>query len=236
MTTVPALAVDIAGNLASVERRIADACAASGRDAAQVRLLPVSKTFPVSAILTAVAAGYHRFGENRVQEVVAKTEELGPDAAVEFAVIGPLQSNKAGKLAALAVEFQALDSLRIAAVLDRRLAALGRSLDVLVQMNSSGETTKSGVAPGDVIAFAEQLVDYPRLRPRGLMTLALPGPDVAAVGACFDRMRQVQAGLRAAHVPGVWDELSMGMSGDFELAIAHGSTCVRIGSAIFGAR
>ncbi len=234
--TALASRVDIAGNLAAIERRIAQACAASGRARDEVRLLPVSKTFPVAAILAAVAAGYHRFGENRVQEVVAKNEELGPDSGVEFAVIGPLQSNKAGKLAALAVEFQALDSLRIAAVLDRRLEALERNLDVLVQVNSSGETTKSGLAPADVVAFAGQLVNYPRLRPRGLMTLALPGPDMAAVAACFERMRQVQAALRAARIPGVWDELSMGMSGDFELAIAHGATCVRIGTAIFGGR
>ena len=228
---------EIAERLAGVESRIAAACAASGRDRSEVRLLPVSKRHPVSAILEARDAGLHRFGENTVQEVVAKTAELGPDSGVEFAVIGHLQTNKAAAVADLAAEFQALDSLKLARTLQHRLETADRSLDVLVQVNSSGEASKFGLIPDEVVEFARSLASFDRLRVRGLMTLAWPGPDRALVAACFERMVHAQARLREASVEGMsWDELSMGMSGDFELAIAHGSTCVRIGTAIFGSR
>jgi len=224
----------IAQNLAAIERRIADAALAAGRFATDVRLLPVSKTRPASELAEAMACGYKRFGENRVQEVVAKAAEL-PEA--EWAVIGHLQSNKARQVAELASEFQALDSLELASQLDRRLHTAGRRLDTLIQVNSSGEDSKFGLPPGEVVAFARDLEPFDALRVRGLMTLALPGSDREAVAACFVRMREVQDDLRQAGALGSdWEELSMGMSGDFGLAIAYGATCVRVGTAIFGAR
>lgn len=225
--------VTIAERFAAVERRIASACEQAGREPADVRLLPVSKTRPASDLAEAARLGYRRFGENKVQEVVAKQAELGD--AVEFAVIGPLQSNKVKQVAELAVEFQALSTLKVAESLDRRLQALGRGLDVCVQVNSSGEDTKSGLAPGDVVEFAKRLSDYHSLHITGLMTLAHPDPDRAR--ACFATMVDVQRRLRDATAAGSeWNELSMGMSGDFTDAIAAGATCVRIGTALFGPR
>lgn len=227
----------IAENLRDVEARIAGACERAGRDRGEVRLLPVSKTKPVGAILEARAAGYRRFGESKVQEVVAKSEQLRPGSGVEFAVIGHLQTNKARQVAQLAAEFQALDSLHLAEELDRRCEAAGRRLDVLVQVNSSGEDSKFGLPPEEVLSFAEHLPSFVNLRVRGLMTLALPSPDPGPVLACFDRMLDVQRRLRDAAIEGMsWDDLSMGMTDDFELAIAKGSTCVRVGRAIFGDR
>lgn len=227
----------IAANLAAIRQRIDAACQRAGRDASEVRLLPVSKTQPVAALLEAREAGCLRFGENRVQEIVTKTDELGPDSGIEFALIGHLQTNKAGRAAELAAEFQGLDSLKIAAALDRRLQGLGRSLDVLVQVNTSDEDSKFGLAAAEVPAFAAQLAAFDSLNVRGLMTIAIPGPDMAAVAACFEQLRALRDRLRDDRVAGSeWPELSMGMSGDFELAIEHGSTCVRVGTAIFGAR
>lgn len=224
----------IAERFEAIEERIRDACARVGRDPAEVRLLPVSKTRPASELAEAARLGYRRFGENKVQEVVAKAAELD-GAGIEFAVIGHLQTNKAKQVAELAVEFQALDSHRIAEALDRRLQALGRSLDVCVQVNSSGEDTKSGLAPDEVVEFAKGLDAYHSLRVTGLMTLAHPDP--ARARQCFATMVDVQRRLRDASAAGSeWHELSMGMSGDFTDAIAAGATCVRIGTALFGPR
>lgn len=177
------------------------------------------------------------FGENRVQEVQQKAAALADLPDLRWAVIGPLQTNKAKAVAELAAEFHALDTDKVAAVLDRRLEAAGRTLDVLIQVNSSGEATKSGLAPGRVEAFAETLGAYPNLRVRGLMTLAVQSTDRAEVAACFALTADLRDQLGAnSTLPGSYDELSMGMSGDFDLAIAYGSTCVRVGTAIFGAR
>ena len=150
-------------------------------------------------------------------------------------MIGHVQRNKAALVVALAAELQSLDSLELAAELDRRLAEADRTLDVLVQVNTSREASKSGLEPDQVSEFAVGLRRYPRLVPRGLMTIALPSPDEEQVAACFDRLVAVQQQLRSLDVDG-WDELSMGMSGDFGLAIGRGATCVRIGSALFGPR
>jgi len=226
----------IAANIEAVRARMATACARAGRDVASVRLLPVSKTRPAADVAAAHAAGVVRFGENRVQEALAKAEALA-GTGVEWAIIGPLQVNKAKYVARFASEFQALDRVEVAAELNKRLAVAGRQLDVLIEVNTSGEATKSGVAPGDAVAFAERLVPFDALRVRGLMTIAMPSEDPAVVAPCFETLRDVQARLRDRGVPGQsYDELSMGMSGDFELAIEHGSTVVRVGTAIFGPR
>jgi pyridoxal phosphate enzyme (YggS family) len=227
----------IAANLAAVRARIDAACVGVGRAPESVRLLPVSKTRPVADVLAAHAAGYSRFGENKAQDAAAKVSGLVDVPGLEWVMIGHLQTNKAKLVASFAAEFQALDSLGVAAELDRRLQALGRGLDVLIQVNSSAEESKFGLTPADAPAFARALTPFASLRVRGLMTLALPSPDPAQVAACFARVVDVQQRLRDAALPGqTYDELSMGMSGDFELAIAHGATVVRIGTAVFGAR
>lgn len=227
---------DVVANLQSIRARIAASCAAAGRLPGEVRLLPVSKTMGVDKILALHAAGESMFGENRVQEAEAKANELA-GTGIRWSIVGHLQTNKARNLARFADEFQALDSLRVAAELDKRLQAQGRAIDVFVQVNSSAEPQKFGLPPDEVESFAEQLGAYPSLRVKGLMTLAIFSADPAVVEPCFVRMAELRERLRNHdRAAGSYDELSMGMSGDFELAIAHGATCVRVGEAIFGAR
>ncbi|MGB7962412.1 MAG: YggS family pyridoxal phosphate-dependent enzyme, partial [Propionicimonas sp.] len=206
-------------------------------DPSEVRLLPVSKTRPAVDVRTAYEAGCRRFGENRPQELVAKAVELAALPGLSWAMIGHLQRNKAGLVAAHAAEYEGLDSLGLAVELDRRLQRLGRSLDVLIQVNTSGEATKSGLAPSEVAEFAAGLRGLDSLQVRGLMTIAANTPERAQVAACFSLLSRIQAQLREAGIEGQsYDELSMGMSVDYELAIAHGATVVRLGTAIFGAR
>jgi pyridoxal phosphate enzyme (YggS family) len=224
-------------HLAAVYARMAAACARSGRDPSTVRLLPVSKTVPEARIRNAVAAGCHALGENKVQEAHGKWQAMADLSDLRWAIIGHLQTNKAKLVVEFASEFQALDSLRVAAALDKHLQARGRSLDVLVQVNTSAEESKFGLAPDAVEAFVKQLPAFASLRVHGLMTLALFSADAAKVRPCFVRLRELRDRLRQSAPDGVaMDELSMGMSGDFELAIEEGSTIVRVGQAIFGAR
>ena len=228
-------AAEITANLAHINARIAAACAACGRDPASVRLLPVSKTVPAERLHYAYAAGIRLLGENKVQEAYDKWQALTDLDGLNWAVIGHLQTNKAKNVAAFADEFQALDSLRVAEALDRRLQAAGRGLDVYVQVNSSGEPSKFGLEPDDVADFLAALPAYSSLRVRGLMTLAAHTDDAARVRECFRIMRRLRdAALQAGTIGN--GLLSMGMSGDFEAAIEGGSTCVRVGQAIFGAR
>ncbi len=228
---------DFRHNLAAVRRRIDDACAHAGRDPAGVRLLPVSKTVPEERIRLAYAAGCRELGENKVQEAQRKAEALADLADLRWSVIGHLQTNKAKYVARFAHEFQALDSLRVAEALDRRLQAEGRGLDVLVQVNTSGEASKFGLPPGEVAGFVRELPAFGALRVRGLMTLAVFSDDSARVRPCFVMLRELRDRLRQEAPAGIaMDELSMGMSGDFGLAIEEGATTVRVGQAIFGAR
>ncbi|GAB3279524.1 YggS family pyridoxal phosphate-dependent enzyme [Kineosporia babensis] len=225
----PQTAQDFARNIAAVQDRIAAAAERAGRDASAVRLLPVSKTVPEERLRRAVEAGCRELGENKVQEATRKHHEMA-DLDVAWSIIGHLQTNKARDVAAYASEFQALDSLRVAEALDRRLQAAGRSLDVFVQVNTSAEEQKYGLAPEELPAFLTALPQYSSLRVRGLMTLAVFSADTERVRGCFSLLRT----LRDQHFEA--GELSMGMSGDFETAIEEGSTVVRVGQAIFGAR
>lgn len=228
---------DFRRNLAAVHRRIADACSRAGRDPSDVRLLPVSKTVPEERIRLAYAAGCRDLGENKVQEAQRKAEAMVDLADLRWSVIGHLQTNKAKVVARFASEFQALDSLRVAEALDRRLQAEGRALDVFVQVNTSGEASKFGLPPSEVAGFVRALPGFSTLRVRGLMTLALLSADPARVRPCFVLLRELRDRLRQEAPAGIgMDELSMGMSGDFELAIEEGATVVRVGQAIFGAR
>lgn len=232
-----ALVATMVENLTAVRRRIEQACTAAGRDASEVRLLPVSKTHPPELIMEAYRAGERLFGENRPQELAAKADQLRDVADLRFAAIGHLQTNKAKLITDWASEFHALDSIKVAEVLDRRLQQAGRGLDVFIQVNSSDEDQKFGLPPEQVAGFAEQLRSYASLRVRGLMTLAIFSDDQVRVGACFALMRDLQARLRdSGTAAGGYDELSMGMSGDFELAIGYGATTVRVGQSIFGTR
>jgi pyridoxal phosphate enzyme (YggS family) len=228
---------DFRRNLTAVQQRIADACLRVGRDPASVRLLPVSKTFDETYLRLAYAAGCRLLGENKVQEAQRKWEVMIDLSDLQWSVIGHLQTNKAKQVARFASEFQALDSLRVAEALDRRLQIEDRQLDVFVQVNTSGEVSKYGLAPEDVADFLQALPAFPALRVRGLMTLALFSANVARVRPCFVLLRELREQLRQQAPTGIsLDELSMGMSGDFEIAIEEGATVVRVGQAIFGAR
>lgn len=227
---------DFARTLATVHTRIDAAAERAGRSPAQVRLLPVSKTVGEDRLRNAVAAGCHQLGENKVQEARRKYENLR-DLNVAWSVIGHLQTNKARDVAAFAAEFQALDSLRLAEALDRRLQAAGRALDVFVQVNTSAEDSKYGLPPDQLTAFLKALTSFGALRVRGLMTLALFSSDLDRVRACFVRLRTLRDQARDTDPDSIGPgELSMGMSGDFEVAIEEGATCVRVGQAIFGSR
>jgi hypothetical protein len=228
---------DFQYNLAAVQARIAAACQRVGRDASSVRLLPVSKTKPEERLRLAYAAGCRMLGENKVQEAFGKWESMQDLSDLQWSVIGHLQTNKAKLVARFASEFQALDSVRLAEALDRRLQAEGRSLDVFVQVNTSGEASKYGLAPQDTLGFVRELAAFSSLRVRGLMTLALFASEAERVRPCFVLLRELRDRLRQDAPGGITlDELSMGMSGDFEIAIEEGSTVVRVGQAIFGAR
>lgn len=226
----------IADNLAAVRQRIAAAARNAGRDENSVRLLPVSKTVPVERLRQAIAAGIDRFGENKVQEAREKAEALA-DAAPTWVIIGHLQTNKVKHVARFASEVQSIDRLKVARALEDRLQAEGRGLDVLVQVNTSGEASKYGVEPEHAAALVRELAAFDALRVRGLMTLAVFSADHERVRSCFRMLRELRDRLRDDVPAGVSLEgLSMGMSGDYALAIEEGSTEVRVGTAIFGAR
>ncbi|WP_313023948.1 YggS family pyridoxal phosphate-dependent enzyme [Pseudomonas lopnurensis] len=228
---------DLQRNLISVQTRIEFACGRVGRDPAAVRLLPVSKTKPESSLRLAHAAGCRMLGENKVQEAHLKWQAMQDLTDLQWSVIGHLQTNKAKLVARFATEFQALDSLRLAQALDSRLQAEGRSLDVFIQVNTSGEASKYGLAPEDVAAFVQALPAFTALRVRGLMTLALFSSEAERVRQCFVLLRNLRDQLQQSAPASIsLNELSMGMSGDFEIAIEEGATVVRVGQAIFGAR
>jgi len=223
--------------IAAVRGQVDAACASAGRAPSEVRLLPVSKTVSIERLRLAYVAGLRELGENKVQEALGKSEAMADLADLRWVLIGHLQTNKAKYVAKFCNQFQALDNLRVAAALDKELQKQGRALDVLVQVNTSDEASKFGLAPIDVPAFMRELPAFSSLRVRGLMTLALFSPDPALVRPCFVRLRELRDQLRHSVPDGIMlDELSMGMSGDFALAIAEGATCVRVGTAIFGQR
>ena len=228
---------ELRANLADIRARIDAACARAGRAPDTVRLLPVSKTVDEARIRLAYAAGCRELGENKVQEAYGKWQAMSDLQDLKWAVIGHLQTNKAKVVARFAAEFQALDSLRVAEALDRRLQDEGRALDVFVQVNTSGEASKFGLAPEAVLDFARALPAFSSLRVRGLMTLALFSSDQQHVRPCFQLLRTLRDRLQQDAPSGErFQELSMGMSGDFEWAIEEGATTVRVGQAIFGSR
>ncbi len=213
--------------------RIAAAAAAAGRDAAGVRLLAVSKTWPADSVREAAAAGQRAFGENSVQEGVAKVEALA-GLGLEWHFIGPLQSNKTRLVANHFAWVHSIDRLKIAERLSEQRDVHLPPLEVCIQVNVSGEASKGGVAPADAEALAMAVAALPRLRLRGLMAIPEPTADVALQRARFASLRGLRDRLNAAGL--ALDTLSMGMSDDLEAAIAEGATMVRVGTAIFGAR
>lgn len=222
--------------LATIEDHIASACRRANRDRAGVKLMAVSKTHPASVIQEAAAAGVTLFGENRVQEFEAKRAEL-PEG-VEVHLIGHLQSNKATKAAAIFSGIDTVDSLRLLERLNDAARELDRRLPVLLEIKLSAEATKSGFDPtGDELRRTlERAADLQHAPVRGLMTIAPLDENPETARACFRRLHKQRDELAAQYQRIDLSELSMGMSGDFEIAIEEGSTLVRIGTALFGAR
>jgi pyridoxal phosphate enzyme (YggS family) len=227
----------IAANLQAVEATIAAAAQAANRPVSSVQLLAVSKTFPMEAVLAAIAAGQRAFGENYLQEGVEKIAAVAraqPESAVEWHFIGPIQSNKTRPIAMNFAWVHTVERLKIAQRLsEQRPPELG-PLNVCLQVNVSGEATKSGATAAELPALARQVAALPNLKLRGLMAIPEAQSDPALQRAAFAKLRQLADSLRAEGLN--IDTLSMGMSGDMASAILEGATIVRVGSAIFGLR
>ena len=225
----------LAANLASIHCQIAAAATAAGRDPASVRLVAVSKTKPASMVEEAFRAGQTLFGENYVQELAAKAAEVS--SPVEWHFIGHLQSNKVKYIAGIVSMIHSVDRLSLAEEINRQWGRLGKCCDVLVQVNVSGEATKSGTTSHEAVSLVQGVAALPHLRVKGLMTMPPFFDDPEAARPYFRELCHLAHEIERLAMPGVsMGELSMGMSGDFAAAIAEGATLVRIGSAIFGER
>ena len=228
-----ARAVRIRRRLEAVRADIRVWCRRYGRDPAEVRLLAVSKTFPPADVRAAAEAGQRCFGESYADEALEKQAALA-GLRLEWHFIGPLQSNKTRRISACFDWVQSLDREKLAHRLDAQRPEDRPPLNVLIQVNVSGEATKRGVSPEALPALVEQVVALPRLRLRGLMAIPRRTPDFGEQRRAFARLRELAEALRSEDLP--LEILSMGMSGDLEAAIAEGSTLVRVGTGIFGPR
>lgn len=229
----------LADNLARIEDAIAAACHHAGRARTEVELMAVSKTFPAESITEAAALGLTLFGENRVQEFTNKSANLNPKPhGTKYHLIGHLQSNKAARAAELFDAIDSVDSLRLAERLNEAAVRLARRLPILIEVKLSHEETKAGLEPDspEASALLERLPDLANLDVQGLMTIAPWGVAEDITRACFRTLRTLRDRWAAVHPRLNLPVLSMGMSGDFELAIAEGATRVRIGTALFGKR
>jgi pyridoxal phosphate enzyme (YggS family) len=227
----------IADRLQAIRQRVERACTAYNRDPATLRLLLATKTVSAERIKEALQAGHSLIGENKVQEIKDKHAALA-DMPHEMHFIGHLQSNKIKDIVRYGVScLQSLDRAELAEQLHRRLKDAGQTLDVLIQVNTSGEASKFGVAPEHCIELVRQVAQYPTLRIKGLMTIGLFSAEAEKVRPCFRRLRQLRDEVQGLNLAGVdARELSMGMSNDLETAIAEGATIVRVGTAVFGER
>lgn len=228
---------DILHQITLIEKRIADACVAAGRNPQDVRLLLATKTVPPERIRVALEAGRTLIAENKIQELKEKFAAL-EDIPHENHFIGHLQTNKIKDLLKYNVScLQSLDRLDLAEKLHQRLQSDNRTMDVLIQVNTSGEASKFGVEPALALDLVRSVAQLKTLRIKGLMTIGLLSAEAGKVQACFRLLRNLRNSIRAQGVDGVeMNELSMGMSGDLETAIAEGATIVRVGTAIFGQR
>jgi PLP dependent protein len=223
----------ITENIENVRRRIVSSCERSGRNPAEVTLLAVTKTFPSADVRTCLDAGLRDLGENYVQELVKKQSEIA-DPTARWHFIGHLQRNKVREIIASVHMIHSVDSIRLGEEISAQASRIGRTIDVLVEVNTSGEPTKYGVTPGATDALVTGLKDLPAIRVVGLMTIGpfLPDPELSR--PAFRILRQLQTHLR--HIGFDFPHLSMGMSNDFEVAIEEGATMIRIGTLLFGKR
>ncbi|MCE2438501.1 MAG: YggS family pyridoxal phosphate-dependent enzyme [Candidatus Latescibacteria bacterium] len=225
----------ISENLKRVRERIARAAERAGRQARDVTLVAVSKTVPAKAIGEAVEAGVRVLGENRVQEAETKVDNV--NHAVEWHLVGHLQRNKVKSALRMFEMIHSVDSLRLATEIGKRAVQAGVSARTLVQVNTSGADSQFGAAPDEAVDLVGRISEVEGVGVEGLMTIGLFLPDPEAVRPCFVQLRELREEIAAARIPGVsMAHLSMGMTGDFEVAIEEGATMVRVGSAVFGSR
>ncbi len=226
----------IPANVKMIRERIARCCERIGRDPVEVTLVAVAKTFPAETVREVVQAGVGDIGENYVQELRHKREVLG-DKAIRWHFVGHLQSNKARMVAPFAHLIHAVDSVALARELDRRVREAGRVLDVLIEVNTTGEGSKFGVRPDGAESLVRSMQPFPNLRIAGLMTIGPFLPDPEGSRPMFRLLRELRDSIAAVPQDNVtMRHLSMGMTGDFEVAIEEGATIIRIGTAIFGHR
>jgi len=241
MGVVPTLAgsvnpglADLSGRLDGIRAALARAADRVGRDPLEVRLIAVVKQVPAERVRAATELGLTDLGENRVQEAEGKIAAVGR-AGVRWHMIGHLQRNKAGRAVELFDRIQSVDRLELAEAISRRATALGRVVPVQIEVNVSGEATKFGVAAGELEALARAMTRLPGLKLDGLMTVGAPAAEPEAARPGFARLRKLRDETQQALGMSL-PELSMGMSGDYEVAVEEGATMVRIGTALFGAR
>jgi len=238
MSPPPDITADIAVNLARIREQIAAACRRAGRAQSEVALMAVSKMHPAAAVIEAYAAGLRLFGENRVQEFAEKSVGLAGLEEAKFHLIGPLQSNKATRAAELFDAIDSVDSLKIATRLNAAAAALGKKLPILLEVKLSHEESKHGVDPAELAALLAALAPLESLTAVGLMTVPPWPADLANAGEearpYFQELRRLRDAALAVHP--TLTQLSIGMSNDFAVAIEEGSTCIRVGTALFGKR
>ncbi len=238
----------IAENAADISRRVSEALQRSGDPSREVKIVAVSKTFPAARISEAMDAGLFRFGENRVQDIASKYDELrdrktvriqrAKSAPVEWHFIGHLQTNKIKRLLDVPTRYiHSVDRIEVAVELDRQLQKRGESRDILVEVNTSGEASKSGAVPEKALGLVREIAKFGTMRVKGLMTIGALTDDEGLVRGCFSKLRELFLNAREEGIDGVeMVELSMGMSGDYEIAVEEGATMIRIGTAIFGER
>ena len=227
---------EVSENLKEVEKRIRAACERSGRDRSEVSLIAVSKTKPIEMIREAMGEGISVFGENKVQELVAKHDELEGNN-LEWHMIGHLQRNKVNKLPGRVKMIHSVDSLRLAEEIEHQFGKADIVADILVEVNMAGEESKFGLAPQDVEPFLLKIANFNHICPRGLMTIAPFVEDPEENRKIFTDLRKLLIDIQDKNYDNIdMTELSMGMTGDYEVAIEEGATFVRVGTGIFGSR
>jgi hypothetical protein len=226
---------DISENLAEVQRRIREACVRSGRSEDDVTLIAVSKTKPLEDLQTAYAAGSRNFGENKVQEIVLKAPQMPQDT--RFHMIGHLQRNKVRQVLPLVKLIHSVDSLRLAEQIEADAAKAGLDIDILLEVNVAGEESKFGLAPEEVEETARRISSLSHVHIRGLMTIAPFVDDPEDNREIFKKLYQLAVDIRSKNIDNIdMSVLSMGMTGDYEVAVEEGATMIRVGTGIFGAR
>lgn len=226
---------EIKKNIENVRSRMAEACEKSGRAAEDVRLIAVSKTKPVSALQEAYECGCRDFGENKVQELVEKYEALPKD--IRWHMIGHLQRNKVKYIVDKVYLIHSVDSLRLAQEIEKEAAKIEKTVNILIEVNVAAEESKFGVAAEEALALAEEIAKMPHIRVKGLMTIAPYVEDAEENRQYFEKLKKIYVDIIHKNIDNVFmEELSMGMTGDYEVAISEGATCIRVGTGIFGER